>query len=1010
VGKYLPEKKFSFVSNALSLDEETFGVIQIKGVEGISKPYEFEIMLVSDNPDIDLDEILEVPAKFTIHRENGDDVYFHGMLAEFEQLHKNNNYIFYRAFLVPRLWWLSLTHHNQVCLDKSVPEIIELALCDAGLTSLDFEFRLKKKYEKIDYVCQYNENHLDFISRWLEREGIYYYFDQTGSVEKIIFTDTLIAHTSLENDGIVHYAPDSGLIEADKTEIVNSFTCRVRQLPRRILLRGHNKQCTSQSILGMAEVDERGRGTDYLYDANFPSTEEGNRLAQIHAEAINCRKREFVGDSTAPFMEPGYTFKLENHFRDSFNQKYLVESVSHDCNQIGYLIPEIAVGLKEYKSSVYYRNSFSAIPSDVQYRPEHKTAKPRISGTLHAIIDAEGSGQYAELDDQGRYKVRLPFDINDEHQDGKASTYLRMMQPYANQKGGMQFPLTKGTEVLLSFIDGDPDKPVIAGAISNLETPSPVSDKNQTESVIQTGGNNRIRMEDKKGKERIIMETPTSNSWVRIGAPNDPPDVYTVVKGASISAYTDSTGKWCLITPATVNTNDLLNNGKSLIYELIKDFDVLYTASSKQYKIGTAILGSILNNTTEYLIAGIKWKLVTTPPSTPKATDKLTFKRTKTIVLNILDINPVIDEDVTDGIKIKTSGDLVEESNGNQDVLLKDARTDLKFQLDAATIDTIIGTLDEENVFIEQNIADLNESKPKVYFYARPSFDTEITRLTALKITEADKTKVRTFNGEYSSHQSFLDAINAAYPDNDAKPKDKIIKSAILRSAINKNAKLRHVNGKGDQANISSGVYKIAAINSDSKPSRIEMTEGGIIIDAGPDRDITMKCNNFTLKNKSEENITYGDDNVEHYGTATEKFFGNSTAEYYGKAEDHFRGDLLETHHGSSGSWYMGHKIEGTLSVSESFSLAQSFEMYLGLKEEISFLESLETFIGFKQEISIAASLELSTGIKLEKNDSVKAVTTFAEFNKGQLNILSYPFRLAKHTYNHDTSALHVFL
>jgi type VI secretion system secreted protein VgrG len=132
-------------------------------------------MLVSDDPDIDLDEILAMPAKFTIHRDNGNDVDFHGMLAELEQLHKYNNYIFYRAFLVPRLWWLSLTRHNQVCLNKSVSEIIELALSDAGLTSLDFEFK--------------------------------------------------------------------------------------------------------------------------LHGEHFPSSEEGNRLAKIHAEALNCRKREFVGDS-----------------------------------------------------------------------------------------------------------------------------------------------------------------------------------------------------------------------------------------------------------------------------------------------------------------------------------------------------------------------------------------------------------------------------------------------------------------------------------------------------------------------------------------------------------------------------------------------------------------------------------------------------------------------------------------------------------------------------------------
>jgi hypothetical protein len=172
---------------------------------------------------------------------------------------------------------------------------------------------------------------------------------------------------------------------------------------------------------------------------------------------------------------------------------------------------------------VFYHNSFSAIPEDAQFRPERTAHKPKIAGTMHAHIDAEGSGEYAELDDHGRYKIRLPFDINDDHGDGKASAFVRMAQPYAGTEHGMHFPLHKGTEVLLTFIDGDPDRPIIAGAVPNPDTMSPVTSANQSESVIKTAGDNKIRIEDRVGTERIIMETPTDNTWVRMGAPNDPP-------------------------------------------------------------------------------------------------------------------------------------------------------------------------------------------------------------------------------------------------------------------------------------------------------------------------------------------------------------------------------------------------------------------------------------------------------------------------------------------------------
>jgi len=165
---YLTSKKFSFISSALAPD--TFGVVHFKGNEAISSPYQFEIMLVSTRLDINLEGVIQSPARLVIHREDGDDVVYHGILVHFEQLHSVGEYGFYRANLAPKLWWLSLTHHNQVILNKSLPDIVADVLRDGGLTSLDFEFRLKGTYAPLDYICQYGESNLNFISRRLERE------------------------------------------------------------------------------------------------------------------------------------------------------------------------------------------------------------------------------------------------------------------------------------------------------------------------------------------------------------------------------------------------------------------------------------------------------------------------------------------------------------------------------------------------------------------------------------------------------------------------------------------------------------------------------------------------------------------------------------------------------------------------------------------------------------------------------------------------------------------------
>ena len=206
---YLTDKKFSFSSDALA--PNTFGVVKFVGTEGISKCYTFEVTLVSDNLEVNLQDVMENPAKLTLHRGDGDDVSYHGILLSFEQLHEVNRLAFYRAHLVPRLTWLSFTKHNQVFLNKSVPEIIEACLKDGGLTGADFELRLKGSYDPIEYVCQYGESHLNFVSRWCQREGIYYFFDQTDGGEKVIFTDTRISHTPLSQGDTIIYSPPSGL-------------------------------------------------------------------------------------------------------------------------------------------------------------------------------------------------------------------------------------------------------------------------------------------------------------------------------------------------------------------------------------------------------------------------------------------------------------------------------------------------------------------------------------------------------------------------------------------------------------------------------------------------------------------------------------------------------------------------------------------------------------------------------------------------------------------------------
>ena len=511
--------RFSFAS--VALDPDVFWVVDFSGVEGLFLTYEFNLRLVSRQPDLDLEQVLAASATFTIHREERD-VAFNGILAEIEQSQAFGDYYYYRAVLVPRLWRLKLTRHNQVFLDQDLKGFMTAVLEDGGLSGSDFEFRLAGEYQPWEYVCQYGESHYDFLCRWMEREGLYYYFEQDQGHEKVIITDTRMTGVKRPGFPDLTYDQASGLAGGEADGIVFEFARRHHRLPHKVKVKDYNYQKPSLDLLAEAEVSPDGLGEMYVWGDNYETLEEGRRLAGLRSEGLKTEEIVFSGQSLAPFLAPGFLFKLDWHYRDDFNAEYLATKIEHQGSQTGYLVRGLGLKAGFDEELVRYRNSFRAIPSSVQFRPDRRTPQPLFQGCLNARVDAEGPGDYAELDDQGRYKIKLPFDLAG-RAGGKASHWVRLAQPSAGPDYGCHAPLHKGTEVMLTFINGDPDRPVIAGAAPNPEDASPVTEANATKNVFRTAGGNRLEINDEEGKERILLHTPQSNTWIRMGAPNDPP-------------------------------------------------------------------------------------------------------------------------------------------------------------------------------------------------------------------------------------------------------------------------------------------------------------------------------------------------------------------------------------------------------------------------------------------------------------------------------------------------------
>ncbi len=511
--------RFSFKSSALP--ESTFDLVSFNGSEGLSKFYRFEVTLLSDDDQIDLDKVVQSRATLTINREQGD-ILIHGIFTVFDQQDTSHGRTRYHAVITPAVWRMTITHHNQIFLDKTVPQIVEAAIKDGGFTSLDYEIRVSARYPKLEYVCQYDESHADFIFRLMEREGIYYYFEQGEEQEKLIITDALGVHGYMSAGSKLSYSPVSGLDEAYRDEVVKALVCSRKIMPKRVLLKDYNYRKPLLDLEAQSIVSENGQGDVYIYGEHFQTPDDGARLAKIRAEELKCRARSYYGESLVPFLRPGYIFTLQGHNRTDCNISYLITDVTHNGDQSFMLTSGLGMNPSSRDQTTHYRNSFTAISSSMQFRPERITPRARFYGTIHAHIDASGSGKYAEIDSHGRYKVKLPFDLNDPA-GGKASSWIRMSQPYAGDSYGMHFPLHKGTEVLLTYIDGDPDRPIIAGAVPNPVTESPVTSANNTQCRITTAGGNKFHIEDQQGGERMLMLTPQSNTWFRMGAPNDPP-------------------------------------------------------------------------------------------------------------------------------------------------------------------------------------------------------------------------------------------------------------------------------------------------------------------------------------------------------------------------------------------------------------------------------------------------------------------------------------------------------
>lgn len=482
---------------------DAFAVAGFRGEVALSSLYRFEITLCAPHPAVDLAALTRKRARLGFST-FGDTRAIHGIVAEAGYLGEREGIgSLYRLILVPRLWLLTLSRQHQVYgteTPQTVIEILEAELTGngmrgpgaqgaAGLTVADYELRLEGDYGERDHVVQRDESDFAFVSRLLEAQGIFYLFDQRAGGDVAVFADHNGAFPDVEGEDTLSYRPARGMVR-DRGSVLR-LGRRSQRLPRGILLKDYNYRLPRVSLQAEAMVDPDGSGVVVRYGDHFYTPEAGQRLARILAEALRCRGTVVDGTSDCVRVAAGRRLWIRDHPSAAFDGRLLVERVVHEGwdPRFGGRSPS------GDGDGAGYVNRFEAVDAALPYRPELRTPRPLASGLSHARIDAEGEGTRAELDSQGRYRVRLPWDLSGAP-DGKASQPMRMMQPYGGESQGMHFPLLKGTEVLLASVDGDPDRPVILGAAPNPAQSSQVTSANATRNRLRTTSGIELEMND----------------------------------------------------------------------------------------------------------------------------------------------------------------------------------------------------------------------------------------------------------------------------------------------------------------------------------------------------------------------------------------------------------------------------------------------------------------------------------------------------------------------------------
>ena len=487
-----------FGSDALLLNS-------FSGHEEMSRLFVYDLEMQSENDNLEAKQIVGKNVTFSVECPDGSPRYFNGHVNRFVHAGRGDRLNIYRAQIVPWLWFLTRVSDCRIFQDKSVPDIIQQIFSDLGFS--DFETsEIKGTHQPWDYCVQYRETNFNFVSRLMEHEGIFYYFRHEQGKHTLVLGDSAGAYKDCADKNVQFRANLSGPESTDQlTRWEHQYEFRTGKWAQT----DYNFKEPNSSLMAktntIVQLDGNSKYEFYDYPGEYEVAGDGNSDVKLRMEEEEVQFDTVHGASHCRSFGPGAKFTIKKHHSKSEEGKnYAILSTHHSGSVGGSYLSGSST------AKLHYNNSFTCIPDNVVFRPARLTPKPLIHGSQTALVVGP-KGEEIWPDEYGRVKVQFYWDRLGK-KDDKSSCWIRCAQASAgNGWGAMAIPRV-GQEVVVSYLEGDPDRPLVTGVVYNAGQMPPYQlPDEKTKSYIKTNtsdggdGFNEIRLEDKKDKEQVFI-------------------------------------------------------------------------------------------------------------------------------------------------------------------------------------------------------------------------------------------------------------------------------------------------------------------------------------------------------------------------------------------------------------------------------------------------------------------------------------------------------------------------